>query len=126
MSNIDYWTVFCETGLNVSTNSSSITPCAQQIYIHLPTFSLLAIFSSYNFGKLSGSVIRNKTQLIALHFRFLIVISLAGLPLTKFIYEVKTGIKFWPVDTLMACVESLCWTVHFGNTHIYNILHSLN
>lgn len=112
-----YWRVFCETGLNVSTNtknSSSITPCAQQLYIHLPTFSLLAILSSYNYGRLASSVLRNRTQLLCLYFRALIVFTLAILPLVKFIYVMKTGTKFWPVDILLACVEALCWTVHFG------------
>lgn len=109
------WNVFCETGLNVSTNTSSIANCAQQFYFHLPTFALLAIFSSYNYGKLAGSVLRNKTQLFSLYFRALIALSLAILPLVKFIYEMKMEIKFWPVDVLLACAEALCWTVHFGS-----------
>ncbi|CAG9799085.1 unnamed protein product [Chironomus riparius] len=107
------WNVFCETGLNISTNTSSITSCAQQFYFHLPTFSLLAIFSSYNYGKLANSLLRNKTQLFSLYLRALISLSLALLPLVKFIYEMKTGIKIWPVDILLACAEALCWTVHF-------------
>jgi hypothetical protein len=122
-----YWSVFCETGLNVSTNTSSIANCAQQFYFQLPTFALLAIFSSYSYGTLARSVLRNKPQLYSLYFRALIALSLAVLPLVKFIYEMKTEIKIWPVDVLLACSEALCWTVHFGTNlnFIFSIIHVL-
>ncbi|KAG5675958.1 hypothetical protein PVAND_005815 [Polypedilum vanderplanki] len=120
------WKEFCETGLNVSTNSSSITPCGQQIYIHLPTFSLLAIISSYNYGKLIDPVLRNNTQKWCLSIRALLVIVLAILPLIKLLTEMQNGEKIWPVDVLLACTEALCWTIHFAFLALYRKLGKLS
>lgn len=108
------WKDFCATGLNISTNSSSINPCAQQIYLHLPTFSLLAVLSSYHYGKLIDPVLRNKKQLWNLTIRALVSLTLAILPVAKLIYEMKNQVKIWPIDVLLACTEALCWTIHFG------------
>jgi len=111
-----YWAAFCEPESNASSTNSSITRCTQQVFINLPTFSLLAILSSYNFGCLYDSIIiRNRTQIISLNLRAFVVFLLSVLPLGQFLYKIRLGIKLWPVDVLLACDEILCWAIHFGN-----------
>jgi ATP-binding cassette, subfamily C (CFTR/MRP), member 10 len=107
------WDEFCETGLNVSTNTSSIAPCAQQIYFHLPTFSLFAVLSSYHYGKLSTEILRNRTQIICLTIRALMAFCLGMVPLTKLLLAFNEGVRIWPADVLLMCIQTIAWTVHF-------------
>lgn len=109
------WDEFCETGLNVSSNTSALAPCFQQLHVQLPTFAWLAIFSSYHYGMLSSEVYRNRTQLICLNLRALIVL---GLAITPAVQLLNTMNKFhiWPVDILITCVQCLAWMVHFGES----------
>lgn len=107
------WTEFCETGLNISSNSSSITPCIQQIYFHLPIFSLFAIFSSYHYGRLAVEIIRNRTQIICITFRAIIALALAVIPVCRLILSLRSGTHIWPVDILLSCIQAIAWTIHF-------------
>jgi ATP-binding cassette subfamily C (CFTR/MRP) protein 10 len=109
------WEKFCETGLNISSNTSVIAPCFQQMHIQLPTFAWLAIFSSYHYGLLTGEVYRNRTQLICLNLRALIVLGLALTPVIQLL-NTMNSITIWPVDILLTCVQFLAWTVHFGES----------
>lgn len=107
------WDEFCETGLNISTNTTSIAPCAQQIYFHAPIFSLFAIFSSYHYGRLATEILRNRTQIISLTLRALIALIMAVIPLSKILFSMNHGIRIWPVDVLLACIQTIAWTIHF-------------
>lgn len=110
------WEKFCETGLNISSNTSSIAPCFQQLHIQLPTYVWLAIFSSYHYGMLSNGVYRNQTQLICLKLRALIVLGLAITPVAQLLKTINTSTMIWPVDILLTCVQFLAWTVHLGES----------
>lgn len=109
------WDVFCETGLNISSNTSAIAPCFQQLHVHLPTFAWLAIFSSYHYGMLSYEIYRNRTQLICLNLRALFVLGLALTPAIQLLHSMDS-VKIWPVDILLTCVQFIAWTVHFGES----------
>lgn len=111
------WEEFCETGLNVSSNTSTIAPCFQQIHIQLPTFAWLAIFSSYHYGKLSVGVYRSRAQVICLNLRALIVLALAVTPTIQLL-KTMDSVTIWPVDILLTCVQFLAWTVHFGESRV--------
>lgn len=112
------WEDFCETGLNVSSNSSVITPCFQQLHIQLPTYAWFAIFSSYHYGLMSGSrIYRNRTQIVCLNLRALFVFLLAITPVVQLINRLQDEkIKIWPVDILLCCVQFFSWIVHFGES----------
>jgi ATP-binding cassette, subfamily C (CFTR/MRP), member 10 len=107
------WYEFCETGLNVSTNTSSIAPCAQQIYFHLPIFSLFAVLSSYHYGKLSTEILRNNTQASCIIIRALMAFCLGMVPLIKLLLAFDQGARIWPVDILLMCIQTIAWMVHF-------------
>lgn len=117
------WGEFCESGLNISSNTSSIAPCFQQIHIQLPTYAWFAIFSSYHFGKLSNEIYRDRTQLICLNIRAIIVLGLALTPLLQILMTMNT-VKIWPVDILLTCVQFLAWTVHFGESLTFYVASS--
>jgi ATP-binding cassette subfamily C (CFTR/MRP) protein 10 len=108
------WEEFCLTGLNISTNTTSIAPCAQQIYFQLPIFALFAVLSSFHYGKLSTEILRNRTQIISLTLRALISLAMAILPLIKLLILMRNGTHIWPVEILLACVQAIAWTVHFA------------
>lgn len=108
------WDDFCSTGLNISTNSSSIAPCAQQIYFQLPIFALFAILSSFHYGNLSTEILRNRMQIVCLTLRALISLAMAILPLSKLLILMRNEEHIWPVDILLACVQAIAWTVHFA------------
>lgn len=110
------WEKFCETGRNISSNTSAIAPCFQQLHIQLPTYAWLAIFSSYHYGLLSNGIYRNRTQLICLNLRALIVLGLAITPVVQLLNTINTSLTIWPVDILLTCVQFLAWTVHLGES----------
>ncbi|CRL01103.1 CLUMA_CG014374, isoform A [Clunio marinus] len=107
------WEEFCETGLNITSNISSIAPCFQQIHIQLPTYAWLSIFSAFHYGKLSTEMYRNRTQMICLNLRALIALALAVVPVIQILNSMDK-VKIWPVDILLTCVQFLAWTVHFA------------
>ena len=109
------WKQFCESGLNISTNSSSLAPCFQQLHIQLPTYAWFAIFSSYHYGKLSTEICRNRTQIICLNLRALFSLLLALTPAIQIVKTLKL-VTIWPVDILLTCVQFLSWTIHFGES----------
>lgn len=109
------WEKFCETGLNISSNTSAITPCFQQMHIMLPTFAWMSIFSAYHYGLLSSEVYRNRTQLICLNLRAFFVLGLAVTPVIQLLVTMNS-VMIWPVDILLTCVQFLAWTVHFGES----------
>lgn len=109
------WEEFCETGLNITSPTSSITPCFQQLHIQLPTFAWFAVFSSYHYGMLSTEIYRNRTQVICLNLRALLALALAVTPAVQILNTMKDS-KIWPVDILLTCVQFLAWTVHFGES----------
>jgi hypothetical protein len=109
------WDDFCPSGFNKTDNSTNIlTDCYQQFFIQIPTFSLIAIFSSYYYGTLAREVLRNRKQIVCLYLRALVSFALAGTPLVKLLYQLQIGIKIWPVDILVSCIQALSWTVHFS------------
>lgn len=111
------WEDFCETGLNISSNSSVITPCFQQLHIQLPTYAWFAIFSSYHYGLLSGRIYRNRTQIICLNLRAIFVFLLAFTPVVQMIDRLQQDNQvIWPVDILLTCIQFLSWIVHFGES----------
>lgn len=110
------WEKFCETGTNISSNTSSIAPCFQQLHIQLPTFAWFAIFSSFHFGKLSTEVYRNRTQIVCLNLRALIALGLALTPAIQILKSLNSNTTIWPVDILLTCVQFLAWSVHFGES----------
>lgn len=107
------WSEFCETGLNISSNTTTITPCAQQIYFHLPIFSLFAILSSYHYGRLANEVVRNRTQVICIIVRAFIGFIMAVIPVCRLLYSMRDGTRIWPVEILLACIQAIAWTIHF-------------
>jgi ATP-binding cassette, subfamily C (CFTR/MRP), member 10 len=109
------WEKFCETGLNITSNTSSITPCFQQMHIQLPTFAWMAIFSSFHYGMLSNEIYRNRTQLICLNFRAVFALGLALTPAIQILNTMDHEV-IWPVDILLTCVQFIAWTVHFGES----------
>lgn len=119
------WEEFCETGLNISSNSSSIAPCFQQVHIHLPTFAWLSIFSSYHYGRLSNEIYRNRTQLVCLNLRAIITLGLALTPVLQLL-RTMNSVTIWPVDILLTCVQFFSWTVHFGESLIQLLFHPGN
>lgn len=109
------WDEFCETGRNISSNTSSLAPCFQQLHIQLPTFAWFAIFSSYHYGRLCSEVYRNRTQIICLNLRALFVLGLAITPAVQLLNSLD-HFTIWPVDILITCVQSFAWAVHFGES----------
>lgn len=111
------WEDFCETGMNISSNTTVITPCFQQLHIQLPTYAWLAIFSSYHYGMLSGRIYRDRTQIVCLNLRAFFVFLLAITPPVQMISRLQDeNEKIWPVDILLTCVQFLSWIVHFGES----------
>jgi hypothetical protein len=108
------WNDFCSTGLNISTDTNKISPCVQQIFIHFPTFSLIAIASSYEYGKLHLKVLRNRTQSTCIILRALVCLVLAFSPLFNLLYDLRNVIKIWPSDVLISCTETIAWVLHSG------------
>lgn len=114
------WEDFCETGNNISSNSSVIAPCFQQLHIQLPTYAWFAIFSSYHYGLMSGGVFRNRTQMTCLNLRALFTLLLALVPTVQLLNTMNRE-KIWPVDILLTCVQFVAWTVHFGeSSYLFN------
>lgn len=109
------WAKFCETGLNISSNASTLAPCFQQMHIQLPTFAWFAIFSAYHYGMLGAEVYRNRTQVVCLNLRALLSLALALTPVIQLLKSMDK-IAIWPVDILLTCVQFLAWTVHFGES----------
>jgi ATP-binding cassette, subfamily C (CFTR/MRP), member 10 len=109
------WEDFCETGNNISSKTSVITPCFQQLHIQLPTYGWFAVFSAYHYGFMSGSVYRNRTQMACLNLRALFVLCLAIVPAVQILMTMNNE-KIWPVDILLTCVQFLAWVVHFGES----------
>lgn len=112
------WAKFCETGLNISSNASTLAPCFQQMHIQLPTFAWFAIFSAYHYGMLGAEVYRNRTQVVCLNLRAWISLALAVTPVIQLLKSMDK-IEIWPVDILLTCVQVLAWTVHFGESQTY-------
>lgn len=113
----ELWLKFCESGLNISTNSSNLAPCFQQICLHIPIYSLIAIFSAYEFGLLtSNSVWRNKTQLVCLNIRAISAFLLAVISPAELFTLRYNNQRVWPVDVLLVCIEFLAWTLNFGES----------
>lgn len=112
------WAKFCETGLNISSNTSTLAPCFQQMHIQLPTFAWFAIFNAYHYGMLGPEVYRNRTQITCLNLRALFSLALAVMPVIQLLVTVG-GPTIWPVDILLTCVQFLAWTVHFGESQTY-------
>lgn len=111
------WAKFCETGLNISSNSSSLAPCFQQMHVQLPTFAWLAIFSAYHYGMMGPAMYRNRTQAVCLNLRALFSLALAMTPVVQLLASINT--RIWPVDILLTCVQFLAWSVHFGESQNY-------
>lgn len=109
------WDKFCETGLNISSNTSAITPCFQQLHIQLPTFAWFAIFSAYHYGMLWQGIYRNRVQTVCLNLRALFVLGLAVTPAVQLLNTMNSE-TIWPVDLLLTCVQCLAWMVHFGES----------
>lgn len=126
MGNFNWqWDEFCETGRNISSNTSVIAPCYQQLHIQLPTYAWLAIFSSYHYGLLSNGIYRNQTQIICLNLRALIVLGLAVTPVIQLLKTINV-MTIWPVDILLTLVQFLAWTIHLcesrNNSYVRQIL----
>jgi ATP-binding cassette, subfamily C (CFTR/MRP), member 10 len=118
-----YFKRFCVTGLNISSNTSVIAPCFQQLHIQLPTYGWLSILSAYHFGLLASEVKRNQTQTICLNLRALFVLGLALTPVIQLL-NTMNSVTIWPVDVLLTLVQFLAWTVHFGELLYFSIVNS--
>lgn len=106
------WEDFCPTGLNISDENSTIAPCFQQICLQLPVFVLLALFSSYYYGKINSEIQRDQIQKNLIGFRACIVFLLAIAPPLRLCYMMAYEIDAWPIDIMLTCVQFLAWTVH--------------
>ncbi len=120
------WDALCSTGLNTSSNTSSIAPCAQQIYFQSPIFGLFAVFSSYYYGKLSDKILRNRTHIMCLILRAITSLVMAILPITKLLISMKFDEQIWPADILVSCTQAIAWAVHFVFVVSYRKLGGVN
>lgn len=113
------WSEFCVTGLKpFEIGSNDLLPCFQEIVLQIPTYTIFAAISAYNYGSFSRGITRNHTQLLAISFRVVISILLAALPVLKIFQFYHMDVKIYATDVLVVCTECVMWVVHGGKYYI--------
>lgn len=92
--------------------------CFQALCLQIPFYSALALISAYYFGRQIDYVSRGRRQLIAIHFRLIIVLLLTLFPLLKMYIALNENDKQIETIFYLFCViEAIGWFIHLG----YNI-----
>lgn len=108
-------------------------PCFQQICLQLPALVLFAIFSAYHFGHQTVLVRRSRIQTVHIYVRAIATFLLAVLPFYDLFHMIRNGVRIWPIDVLLNCMEIFTWMIHLGKppvpmTHHWPLLmlHSID
>lgn len=89
--------------------------CFQQLCLQFPIFVLLAIVSSYFFGRPYNWCLRDKTQMRTIFIRCLVTFLLACVPVIKLYTIVKNNKdNVSLICILISCAECITWVVHLG------------
>lgn len=110
------WTDLCgPEGLKIwSPQRHDIGLCFQQLFLQIPVLFILAVASSYFFGRQNGFVARSKLQLFAIKIRSITVFILALLPaLQIYIDANKSTNPINHVSFLLSAVQGITWLTHF-------------
>lgn len=97
-----------------NTTQSAFDECQQHI-IHIPLYLLIAVLSAYHFGRQAFLIVRNQTQITAIHLRIIATLLLASLPIIRCYIYLAENDEMWPIDVLVSSFETITWIVHIGN-----------
>lgn len=134
------WTDLCPTGIRIFVpDTRQLEPCFQQLFLHLPILTFLAIVSAFLFGKLSSTpntysnVGRRQNRAKAALF-FIQITTLLGLVLTPslgLIVQMMTmrlprtaeeTAELWPIDVIVAGFQTVAFSMHFSEYILDHIL----
>ncbi|CAH0561097.1 unnamed protein product [Brassicogethes aeneus] len=110
------WTAMCgpDNFQIWSTRTHDLGLCFTQLCLEIPVLSLLAIISSYYYGKYIDFVSRGRLQLRAIKVRSFIVLMLAFLPLLQVYIDLNTNEQnITQVSYFLSAVQGICWFTHF-------------
>lgn len=89
--------------------------CFQELFLEIPVYFLLAIFSGYYIGLRKHWVVREKTQERAITLRSFIVLGLVFIPIIHlYIFISNDKDHLYPIDYFTESAKCLAWIVHFG------------
>ncbi|CAG9578746.1 unnamed protein product [Danaus chrysippus] len=89
--------------------------CFQELFLEIPVYFLLAIFSGYYIGLRKHWVVREKTQERAITLRSFIVLGLVFIPIIHlYIFISNDKDHLYPIDYFTESAKCLAWIFHFG------------